>query len=282
MAVNVVIKGPDNQELSLADLLLPGVRYGVLDDAFRLEEDKLGDFIIVFDAQNICRGFELSCQGNEVALRLPLPSGWQDIHFFYNYVKKLCQMLQTMIFVCDDEEVPLTRLEACIQRDIETSERVLLQMLADIASGKYTHLNICGVMNPVALDENILRQIGGDTKRLDKFMHGLQSQYLYYARAVVYQKKDGTLFGIYTLTADVVTVLPYEAKLPDLSGYGRDLQIDEWYAGLVFDEKFAGTVPYQALLDNVSTARVYDAEHFIISQTKRQLQKLLLRARQEP
>ena len=57
MAVNVVIKGPDNQELSLADLLLPGVRYGILDDAFRLEEDKLGDFIIVFDAQNICRGF---------------------------------------------------------------------------------------------------------------------------------------------------------------------------------------------------------------------------------
>ena len=75
MAVNVVIKGPDNQELSLADLLLPGVRYGILDDAFRLEEDKLGDFIIVFDAQNICRGFELSCQGNEAALRLPhLPS----------------------------------------------------------------------------------------------------------------------------------------------------------------------------------------------------------------
>ena len=121
MAVNVVIKGPDNQELSLADLLLPGVRYGILDDAFRLEEDKLGDFIIVFDAQNICRGFELSCQGNEAALRLPLPSGWQDIHFFYNYVKKLCQMLQTMIFVCDDEEVPLTRLEACIQRDFKTS-----------------------------------------------------------------------------------------------------------------------------------------------------------------
>ena len=58
--------------------------------------------------------------------------------------------------------------------------------------------------------------------------------------------------------------------------------IDEWYVGLVFDDKFAGTVPYQALLDNVSTARVYDAEHFIISQTKRQLQKLLLRARQEP
>ena len=57
-------------------------------------------------------------------------------------------------------------------------------------------------------------------------------------------------------------------------------------SGYIEQEDLAGARAYlaehQALLDNVSTARVYDAEHFIISQTKRQLQKLLLRARQEP
>lgn len=284
MAVNVVIKNqrPGDKDLSLPDLLLPGVRYGVLDEAFRLDENKLGDYIVVFDAQNICRGFELSCQGDEAELRLPLPNGWRDIHFFYNYVKKLCQMLQTMVFWRDDEELLLSRLESCIQQDIKTSERVLLQMLSDVAGGKYEHLNICGVMNPIALDENILRQLGGDSKRLDKFMHGLQAQDLYYAKASVYQKKDGALFGIYTLTADVVTVLPFEAKLPGLPGYDNKLQVEDWYAGLVFDDKFAGVVPYQALLDNISTARIYDAEHFIVSQNRRQLQKLLLRARVEP
>ncbi len=280
MAVNVIIRSMrKDQELALPSFLLPGMCYGVMDNNYCLQENVLGKYTVVFDSNNICRGFEFASEPGEIALRLSLPSGWRDIHFFYNFIKKICHRLQTMVFERDGEEMTLARLDECIRLDIKTSERVLLQMLADVCSGKYLNLNICGVKNPISLDEHSLRLIGGDTRKFDNYLHKLQSQDLYYAKANVYKKKDGELFGVYVLTADVASVLPYDANL---CISGQDWQLNNWYVGLVFDGRLAGSVPYQALLAEINKQEwVYDAQHFIICLSKRQMQKLLLRARVE-
>lgn len=274
MAVYVSIKA--EKEVTLPEVILPGVRYGILDAAYRLEEGKLGKFNIIYEPENICRGFELSVNEGRAELRMPLPTGWRDTHFFYDYVRRLCEKLKVTAFVREDEELTLADIDTYIETDIKTSERVLRQMAEDIAANDYEYMKLCGVMNPVAVDLAALKLIGGDTKKLDAFMHRLQSQDFYYAKPNIYQRKDESLFGVYTLTEKVVTVLPYK---PGTSMPDQAPKVDDWNLALVINDDLAGFVPYQAFLDFTRPHKAYDAANFVVKLVKEEMQRLLAQAR---
>lgn len=84
MAVVVTIKseGLFKTKIEFKDILFPQMRYGIMDEAYRLEEGNVGENIVVFNEKHICRGCEVSFKQKEISLRMPLPTSKEDIYFF--------------------------------------------------------------------------------------------------------------------------------------------------------------------------------------------------------
>lgn len=273
MSVNVMIKLADpKNELQIKDVLFKGMRYGIMDAAYRLSENEIGEVMVIFSEANLCRGYEITLPPGQIELRLPIPTSDTDIRFFYSLVQKLCQKFATTDFWREDEKGSFAEIPDYIKEDIGLSERTLLMMEEEIDAGKFNSLYLFGVLNPIAISKNDLREIDGSLQKLADFFQRHQAMDVYYAKPSVYQKNNESLFGVYVLSEDVVSVLPNK---PGLFMGPKDMQIADWYVAFVIDDDLAGTISYADLLANTEPSAEYDAEHFIISLNKRQMTKLL-------
>lgn len=273
MAVDVTIKnkGLFKKELKLEDILIDNQSYGIMDENFRLEEGKKGDYTVIFNKNNICRGYELSIKKGEVNLSMPLPTSDDDITFFYEYIKVICQKMNTKVFTRDEEEVSIDRIQEFIDLDINTSEQALKQIEENINNGTYENMYIFGALNPISLGKKELDKIKCSPKKLGKLLNELQNIDAYYAIPKIYQKPTNELFGTYILTENVLSILPYKPTLLTT----KDLKIEEWYIGFVTEEKLSGFVPYKDFIDFVKKEKEYDSEHFLISTNKEEIEELL-------
>lgn len=279
MAVDVTIKskGLFKKELKLEDILLDNQSYGIMEENFRLEEGKSGDYTVIFNKNNICRGYELSIKKGEINLSMPLPTSDDDITFFYEYIKFICQKMNTKVFTRDEEEVSIDRLQEFIELDINTSEQALKQIEENIDNGTYENMYIFGALNPVSIGKKELDKIKCSPKKLGKLLNDLQNIDAYYAAPKVYQKSTKELFGIYILTEDVLSILPYKPTLLT----SNDIKIEEWYIGFVIDENLAGSISYKDFISSVKKEKEYDTEHFILTLNKEKMQELLKKYRVE-
>lgn len=274
MAVEVTIKskGLFKKNLTFKDILESNMRFGIMDEAFRLEEGKVGENTVIFKDKNICRGYEVSLKKTEVNLRMPLPTSTADINFFYEYIKKLCTKMNTKTFTRDDEVLTLDDIENCIKLDIEASEAALKNIEENIENGTYQNMYIFGAVNPVALGKKEMENIKGDTTKFGILMNSLQGMDVYYAKASIYQRKDESYFGVYVLTAEVASVLP---KKPALLMNDNNIKVADWNIGFVINEELAGFISYDDFLKNIKKDSIYDSEHFVITLDKNQMKELL-------
>ncbi len=273
MSVNVSIKlSNQKQTLQIQDVLFQGMRYGIMDAAYRLSENETGEVMVIFNTGYLGRGYEITLPQGAIELRLPIPTGDTDIRFFYAYLQKLCQKFSTTDFWREDEKGSFAAIADYIKEDIGLSEQTLRVMEADIDAGKYNSMYLFGVLNPIAIGKADLREIDGSLSKLAAFFQRHQAMDVYYAKPNVYQRKDETLFGVYALPENVPAVFP---KQPGLFMGPKDMQIDNWYVGFVINDDLAGTVSYADFLANTKPSAAYDVEHFIISLNKRQMTKLL-------
>lgn len=274
MAVEVTIKskGLFKKDFALKDILDSGMRYGIMDEAFRLDENKVGKYTVLFENAHLCRGFEVSLSKGRVDLRLSLPSSRHEIEYFYRYIHNLCKKMKTEEFIREGETILVSDIQRFIDLDSETSLNALKMIASEIQVGKYENMYLFGAINPISIGKEELKMIDFNLEKLADFMHDHQSLDVYYAKANVYRNSENELFGVYTLTEDVPTVLPYKGQLFTTN---RDLKVDNWNLALVFDEKMAGTISYDDFLGSVEKNRKYDAEHFIISLSKEKMKKIL-------
>lgn len=274
MAVEVTIrsKGLFKKTLDITDILDSDMRYGIMDEAFRLEEGKVGENTVIFRKKNICRGYEVCLKKGEINLRMPLPTSTSDINFFYEYIKRLCEKMNTKIFIRDEEEIGFDEIDNCVKLDIEASVGALKRMEEDINNGKYENMYIFGAVNPVAIGKKELESIGGDATKFGMLMNSLQGMDVYYAKASVYQRKDESYFGVYVLTAEIVSVLP---EKPKLVMNENNIKVGDWNIGFVIDGKLEGFISYEDFLKNINKDDEYDSEHFIITLNKDKMEKLL-------
>lgn len=274
MSVNVTIKkkGLFKKDLKIEDVILDEMRYGIMDESYRLEEGKVGKYTVVFHSKHIGRGYEISFEKGEVNLNMPLPTSYEDIHFFYEYIKILCDKWNTKEFIREEEKATFDEIDSFIKMDIKASEGALRQIEENINAGKYENMYIFGAINPIAIGKKELAKIDGDVKKFGELMHHLQKRDLYYTTSQVYRRKDGTYFGVYVLTENVSSILPYQAKLLMAD---KEVSVTEWNIGLVADSELKGFIPYENFLNFIKKEEEYDSEHFIFKIKKKEIKELL-------
>lgn len=274
MAVEVKIKskGLFKRNLMFQDILESNMRYGIMDEAYRLDEGKIGEWTVIFNTKQICRGYEVSLKKGEINLRMPLPTSDNDIRYFYEYIKKICAKMNTKEFFREEEKLSFDRIPTCINQDMEASIKALEKIEEGLANKEYSSFYIFGAINPIALGEKELKSIAGNLQSFGKVLNEMQQKDIYYAKSSIYQRKDETNFGVYVLTEGIPTVLPFEAK-PFI--IDNNITVKDWYIGFVISESMAGFIPYKDFIDFAKKDDVYDSEHFIINLKKNTLQELL-------
>lgn len=274
MAVDVTVKsnGLFKKNLNINDILNDDMRFGVMDESFRLEEGMTGEYTVIFNRKNVCRGCEVFFKKGKVDLRLPLPTSDADVYFFYDVIKQVCNKMNTKVFTRDEEVLGLDDIDNCIKEDIKTSASALKKMEENINDESSENLYIFGAMNPVALGSTEMKNIKGSTIKFGILMNSLQSMDVYYAAPRVYQKDDNSYFGVYTLTEGVSSILPDKPKLLINE---NNIDVSEWQIGLVVGDEVQGFISYNDFLKNVKCDTRYDSEHFIITIDKDKIDKLI-------
>ena len=279
MAVEVIIKQKSilKKEITIEDLLLENMDYGIMDENYRLSRGKIGEYTILYNTQSIQRGLEVSIKKKQINLRLPLPTGEGEITFFYEYIDKICEKFKTNTFEREGEIVNIHQNEKWIEIDKETSRKALETMNQDIEQKKYETMYLFGVYNPIAIGKRELEIIQNDIGKLGNFLHQLQSIDRYYASAKVYQKNDGNLFGLYVLTEEVVSIVPLKPSV----FMNNDIKVEDWNIAFVYDNDMQGTISFDNFIKNIDTSELYDTEHFIITLSKNEMQKLIEKYKKE-
>lgn len=272
MAVNLTIvdKRLITKKYRIEDFIFEGMSYGVADDSFRLIEQKIGNVTIVFSTEKLARGIELSAEKKKIHLRMSLPTGENEIVFFYEYAKKICELFHTTTFEREGEIAPFSKIPDFIECDIKASKRALEQMQTDLHNGIYTSLSLYAVYNPVTISAEDLPEFVKDLKKLENFLEEKQKIKAYYGDAKTYQKPDGTIFGVYPITEDVLTILPFDGSL-----IVNETKVNNVYVSFVYDDKMHGIIKYKDFLSNMNKDNLYDSGHFLIKLTKDEMKKLL-------
>lgn len=274
MSVNVTIKekGLRKKKLEIKDVILEGMRYGIMDESYRLEEEKVLDNTVIFSDKEIARGYEISLEKGEIHLNMPLPTSENDIYFFYEYVKILCEKLKTKVFIREGEKCTFDQIPSFIDMDIKTSESALKLMEENMNKGEYENMYLFGALNPIAIGKKEIEKIDGNVSKLGELLDYLQRRDLYYAAPQIYQRKDGTYFGVYILTEDVPSIFPYQPKLLVTD---KKIEVSEWNIGFVVNKEVKGFVSYDDFLSSVKKEENYDAEHFTIKMKEKEINELL-------
>ena len=95
---------------------------------------------------------------------------------------------------------------------------------------------------------------------------------VYYAAPLLYQKKDGTVFGVYAISVDVPSVVPSISKL--LAVGDNELKVEEWYVALVIAQGNVKSVKYQDFIEFAGERERYDAENIIVTFSSEEMKEL--------
>ncbi|WP_418565898.1 DUF4299 family protein [Peptacetobacter sp.] len=245
------------KKMNIEDIIkLTGLSYGVCDENYRLDRDKISEHTLIYDEKKLARGLELWLEGTDILLSLSLPTAPSEIRLFYDIIKQLCNELNTRKYLREDVEVHINENEEYIKWDEEASV-VALEDITNKTSDQYQRIMLFGVYNPISIGQIELRRINNNLINLEEFLNEIQSQDVYYATPKVFRKKDtDELIGIYYVVADIPCVVPNNPYiiLNQIEG------IENWYVMV----RKGITVGYEDFINNVASKQYYDANHVIV------------------
>ena len=277
MAVEVIVKqkGLFGRNITIEDIVADDLSYGIMDENYRLKPEEQGEYMVVYSNKHLGRGMEVSFEKKEVNFRLPLPNSEEDIRLFYRTVERVCELQGVHSFYRDGEKIELGDYESLIQSDMHASTGALESMEQGIAEGEYKNMIVFAIVNPITVEQKDLEQMKGadgsyDLKKFGEFLDGHQRLDVYYAAPLLYQKKDETIFGMYTISAGIPSVVPMIPKLL----MNNDLKVEEWYASLVIAQGNIKTVKYEDFIAFAGEREQYDGEHIIVTLSAEEMEKL--------
>lgn len=265
MSVNVEIKR--NISITVQDIAsLKDLNYGVSDNHYNLEIGEIGKHTILYDSKCIGRGFELSFEESLIVLRLTLPTTCYEIELFYELVKRICEKMNVDIFIRDDEIVSLERIDNCVEADVDASLNAIKNIDQSIREKENHSMILFGALNPIELGLKEVDEIDCSLIQFEKLMNRLQQKDVYYATPKYYQRKDGSVFGVYFIGEKIVSIVPNNPKSP----FFNIEQLDSHYVRI--PDK--NDIPYEDFIQHVDKLEDYDNGHIMISLDENKIHEL--------
>ena len=245
--------------------LSEGLSFGVTNENYCLDMGQKSENTVLYDAGWIGRGIEVSLnhEGSSVTLRLSLPSDENEICLFYHLAGKACSLLGAKHYLRDGEKVLSADSQRLMELDRQASVKAMKDIIQKVSSGEYKYYYIFGAFFPLTLGKEELSCIGSDLHKLGSWLNEKQQLDAYYANPRVYQRSDGTLFGVYAVTADVRSILPTEPYII----MNQIKNIHDWFAMLGSSSKM---VPYADFTASVK-GEYFDANHIVLTLSQQEL-----------
>ena len=268
METNIIIKkGVFRKKINLEDIIFDNMKYGIMDDSFRLIENEKGKNIVVYNKKHIGRGFRITLKRKKVLITLFMPASKEEIKLLYDYVLNICNLFNINTFKRNKSLESLDDISECIKEDIDISTRALKE-IENYLSNEDVYFAFCA-LNIISLSKKELKSFDGDIVKFGKYIDSLEKKDVYYARASIYNKED-IVIGLYSLVDNINTVLPYKPFI-----FNENIKIDNWYIGFTVNGKMSGMIKYDDFIKEIDTKKAYDSMHFITKLNSDKINKLL-------
>ena len=203
-------------------------------------KEKIGNFeCVLLGKENVsARGFELSYDDKtgSYVIRIFTPSAVADYEIAFDYLKKLCAFLGNNKITTEDNEAYTTDTITAYNYK-EQIGYALEAIYNNLKNSDHEHFEIFGLHRPVALNKKIIKEIiktKEAVKNFSSFITNLQYIDAYSARQKIYKKDDGSIFGVYTITETVPTIIPFTPCIEyENADTVKDSDVSQWLIGLV-------------------------------------------------
>ena len=218
-------------------------QYVVQEDAEEYNEflkEKIDNFeCILLGKDNIsARGFELSYDDktDSYAVRIFAPSSIADYESAFDYIKKLSVFLENDNITTEDNET-YTADTISAYNYKEQIRCTLEAIYDDLKNSDHEYFEIFGLCRPVALNKKIVKELIKTKEAVENFSSFITNlQYIdaHSARQKLYKEDDGSVFGVYTITETVPTIIPFTPCIAyENADTVKNSDISQWLIGLV-------------------------------------------------
>ena len=203
-------------------------------------KEKIDNFeCVLLGKENMsARGFELSYDDKtgSYEIRIFTPSALADYETAFDYLKKLCAFLGNDKITTEDNEA-YTADTITAYNYKEQIGYALEAICNNLKNSDHEHFEIFCLHRPVALNKKITKEIIKTKEAVENFSSFITNlQYIdaYSARQKIYKKDDGSIFGVYTITETVPTIIPFTPCIEyENADTVKDSDVSQWLMGLV-------------------------------------------------
>ena len=271
-------------------------QYNLDESAEQIEEflsEELGNFdcILVGEEEKSARGFEISYDKNTkfYQIRLYTPCSIGDWETAFDFIEKLGCFLENNNII-DEDGAKYTLESIRTYPYIENIEFGIKTLTDHFDETQMKIYKVFGIYRPVAFNKKMIEDMNNSenpTKLFSDIITSIQYIDAYTANQNFYKNDNEEIFGVYTLTESVRTILPFKPSVEyENSDIVKNEDIKFWRLVLVIingnpdDEnsyEMLGEVDYTKFIENLPKDRYsfIDGEYIVIEPlTKEEIDKI--------
>ena len=271
-------------------------QYNLDKSAEQIEEflsEELGNFdcILVGEEEKSARGFEISYDKNTkfYQIRLYIPCSIGDWETAFDFIEKLGCFLENNNII-DEDGTEYTLQNIRTYPYIENIEFGIKTLTDHFDETQMEIYKVFGIYRPVAFNKKMIEDMNNSenpTKLFSDIITSIQYIDAYTANQNFYKNDNEEIFGVYTLTESVRTILPFKPSVEyENSDIVKNEDIKFWRLVLVIingnpdDEnsyEMLGEVDYTKFIENLPKDKYsfIDGEYIVIEPlTKEEINKI--------
>ena len=255
--------------------------------------EELGNFdcILVGEEEKSARGFEISYDKNTkfYQIRLYTPCSIGDWETAFDFIEKLGCFLENNNII-DEDGAKYTLESIRTYPYIENIEFGIKTLTDHFDETQMEIYKVFGIYRPVAFNKKMIEDMNNSenpTKLFSDIITSIQYIDAYTANQNFYKNDNEEIFGVYTLTESVRTILPFKPSVEyENSDIVKNEDIKFWRLVLVIingnpdDEnsyEMLGEIDYTKFIENLPKDRYsfIDGEYIVIEPlTKEEIDKI--------
>ena len=255
--------------------------------------EELGNFdcILVGEEEKSARGFEISYDKNTkfYQIRLYTPCSIGDWETAFDFIEKLGCFLENNNII-DEDGTEYTLQNIRTYPYIENIEFGIKTLTDHFDETQMEIYKVFGIYRPVAFNKKMIEDMNNSenpTKLFSDIITSIQYIDAYTANQNFYKNDNEEIFGVYTLTESVRTILPFKPSVEyENSDIVKNEDVKFWRLVLVIingnpdDEnsyEMLGEIDYTKFIENLPKDRYsfIDGEYIVIEPlTKEEIDKI--------